>query len=117
RSRRSSLSLLLPPSCSSRSPLALPFFPPRRSSDLGTFVGVCLPRGFDQIAAVLASLKAGAAYVPLDPAYPAERLRFMLVDAPRRSEEHTSELQSLTNLVSRLLLVKNTQRVHDTCTA
>src|SRR5262249_61810121 len=36
------------------------------------------------------------------------------VDA-RRSEEHTSELQSLTNLVCRLLLEKKKQRTHATC--
>ncbi|HEV7401551.1 MAG TPA: amino acid adenylation domain-containing protein [Chthoniobacteraceae bacterium] len=47
----------------------------------GTLVGVCLPRGVDLIVALLAVLKAGAAYVPLDPAYPAERLQFMIEDS------------------------------------
>ncbi|WP_435021128.1 amino acid adenylation domain-containing protein [Tundrisphaera sp. TA3] len=44
-------------------------------------VGICLPRSPGQMVALLATLKAGAAYVPLDPDYPAERLRFMLDDA------------------------------------
>ncbi|MBD2112494.1 MULTISPECIES: non-ribosomal peptide synthetase [Cyanophyceae] len=44
-------------------------------------VGICLERGIGAIAAMLAILKAGGVYVPLDPSYPAERLRFMVEDA------------------------------------
>ncbi|MCH8623107.1 amino acid adenylation domain-containing protein, partial [Undibacterium sp. TS12] len=44
-------------------------------------VGLCLERGADLVVAVLAILKAGGAYLPLDPAYPAERLAYMLNDA------------------------------------
>lgn len=43
-------------------------------------VGLCVERSVDLVVGVLAILKAGAAYVPLDPAYPKERLRFMLED-------------------------------------
>ncbi|WP_420126422.1 non-ribosomal peptide synthase/polyketide synthase [Longimicrobium sp.] len=46
-----------------------------------TRVGICLERGMEMIVAALAVLKAGGGYVPLDPAYPAERLAFMLADA------------------------------------
>ncbi len=47
-------------------------------------VGICLDRSPDLIAAVLGVLKAGAAYLPLDPEYPAERLAFMVQDAGAR---------------------------------
>ena len=47
-------------------------------------VGICLDRSIDTIVSVLAVLKAGAAYAPLDPAYPVDRLAFMLKDAGAR---------------------------------
>ena len=43
-------------------------------------VGVCLDRELALITTLVAILKAGAAYVPLDPSYPAERLAFLLED-------------------------------------
>ncbi len=47
----------------------------------GEKVGVCLERSVDMVVALLAVLKAGAAYVPLDPAYPVVRLNYMHKDA------------------------------------
>lgn len=43
--------------------------------------GICMERSIEAVVAVLAVLKSGAAYLPLDPAYPRERLEFMLGDA------------------------------------
>ena len=50
----------------------------------GDPVGLSLPRSADMVAAVLGIWKAGAAYVPMDPAYPADRLAFYLSDSGAR---------------------------------
>ncbi|MGW7435040.1 amino acid adenylation domain-containing protein [Streptomyces sp. NPDC054849] len=47
----------------------------------GTLVGVCVERGVDAMVALLGVMKSGAAFVPLDPDYPAQRLSMMLADA------------------------------------
>ncbi|MFE5918219.1 amino acid adenylation domain-containing protein [Streptomyces sp. NPDC056468] len=47
----------------------------------GDRVGLLLPRGTDMGIAALAVLRAGAAYVPLDPAHPAARLAYMIADS------------------------------------
>lgn len=47
-------------------------------------VGVCMPRSPDMVAGLLGILKAGAAYLPLDPGYPAERLKYMIADCSAR---------------------------------
>ncbi len=47
----------------------------------GERVGLCLDRNFDPVIAILAVLKTGAAYVPMDPVYPAERVRMIVEDA------------------------------------
>ncbi|MGE5672824.1 MAG: amino acid adenylation domain-containing protein, partial [Mycobacterium leprae] len=54
-----------------------------RRSGLGPYklVGVCMERSPEMLVALLGTLKAGAAYLPIDPAYPPERIAFMLADA------------------------------------
>ncbi|HEX4715067.1 MAG TPA: AMP-binding protein, partial [Ktedonobacteraceae bacterium] len=63
-------------------------------------VALCLERGFPMVIAALAILKAGAAYLPLDPAYPSDRLDFMLRDAKPRlllTQDSLAELLATQN--------------------
>jgi amino acid adenylation domain-containing protein len=62
----------------------------------GSLVGVCLERSFQMLGAVLGVLKAGAAYLPLDPSHPASRLELVLSDA------QVSLLLTQEHLASRL---------------
>ena len=52
-----------------------------RGVKAGALVGLCLDRTPDLLVALLATLKAGAGYVPLDPNFPADRLAYMADDA------------------------------------
>src|SRR5262249_37170678 len=44
-------------------------------------IALCLERGVEMVIAILATLKAGGTYVPLDPAYPSERLEYLVRDS------------------------------------
>ncbi len=50
----------------------------------GERVGLCLERGVDLVVALLGIQKSGAAYVPLDPGFPSDRLGYMLSDSGAR---------------------------------
>jgi len=52
-----------------------------RGAGRGAIVAVCLARGPDLIPALLAVMKTGAAYLPIDPGYPGERVAYMLKDS------------------------------------
>jgi amino acid adenylation domain-containing protein len=69
-------------------------------------VGVCMERSVDLIVALLAVLKAGGAYLPLDPTYPPERLAFMVQDArpscvlgDRKRDDLPFEVEAFSELV------------------
>jgi amino acid adenylation domain-containing protein len=70
-----------------------------RGISQGSLVAICMERSASMLVATLATLKAGAAYVPLDPSFPINRLRFMLEDAEVSlllTEEHLLPLLLLT---------------------
>jgi natural product biosynthesis luciferase-like monooxygenase protein len=52
-----------------------------RNAGPGRLVGIFMRRSIDMVVAMLGTLKSGAAYVPLDPAFPSERLTWMLEDS------------------------------------
>jgi|GEM_PF-3186788 len=60
---------------------------------VGDTVTVCQPRSLHMLVSLLAVLKAGAAYVPVDPNYPAARVQFMLQNANSRYVLTTAALQ------------------------
>ena len=60
----------------------------------GATVGIILDRSVDAILAMLATLKSGAAYLPLDRSYPSERLQHMLTDSGARVLVTASSLRS-----------------------
>ena len=47
----------------------------------GALVSICMERSIEQVVAILATLKAGGAYIPVDPAYPAQRIVHILTDS------------------------------------
>lgn len=71
----------------------------------GQLVGVLLPRSVDLLIAFLGVLRAGAAYVPLDPAYPADRVDYIVDDtALRACVTDASNEGRLAPTVRRILL-------------
>jgi pyochelin synthetase len=66
----------------------------------GDLVAVALPKGWEQPVAVHAVLRAGAAYVPVDSSWPAERIRYVLRDTAARAvvtdEGHVAALSEAT---------------------
>ncbi|ARU63633.1 hypothetical protein CBW65_23405 [Tumebacillus avium] len=63
----------------------------------GNIVAVCMERSPEMVIALLAVLKAGGAYLPLDPEYPQERLQFMLEDSRAGVLLTQSQLQTRFN--------------------
>ncbi|MCH9696798.1 MAG: amino acid adenylation domain-containing protein [Gammaproteobacteria bacterium] len=65
----------------------------------GDYVGLCFERSIDMVVSILAVLKAGMVYVPMEPSLPLQRLEFMAQDSAIKllltNVEDTSRLQSL----------------------
>ncbi len=71
-----------------------------------SLVGVYLDRSFDTVVSLLAILKSGGTYLPLDPKFPEERLAFMLVDSEvSLLLTHSSKRESLPKTTARVVLL------------
>jgi len=68
-------------------------------------VGIALQRGADMLIAVLATHACGAAYVPLDPTYPAERLRLMVTDSGLRTAVAEPDITVLDDVLDGVVVL------------
>ncbi|MGW5860731.1 amino acid adenylation domain-containing protein [Streptomyces sp. NPDC055239] len=76
-----------------------------RGAGPGTRVAVGLPRCTDLVVAMLAVMRTGAAYLPLDPSYPADRIAFMIEDSQPIALVATVETASAMDPQSTLCVV------------
>jgi len=76
----------------------------------GDAVAICLPRSAEMVVALLATLKAGAHYVPLDPEYPADRLAYILEDSNARAVILASSTRDRIPTATRAIVVLDEQR-------
>jgi len=81
-------------------------------------VGICMTRSCEMVISMLAILKAGGTYVPLDIAYPAERLSFIAEDAQlqvllTKGEEVTFEVNQSLNVVDVTAIEDNSARTEN----
>ena len=71
-----------------------------------TLVGACLDRSFDSVISLLAILKSGGTYLPLDPRFPKERLAFMMADSEIAILlTHSSKRETLPETTARVILL------------
>lgn len=87
-----------------------------RGAGRGKRVGVFMDRSPDMIVAMLAIMKAGSAYVPLDPEYPADRLEYMMADAKLTaivSKQKLAKQMPETDVPVVLIDGKNLSAQHD----
>jgi len=76
-------------------------------------IGICLERSIDSVVAILGVLKSGAAYVPFDPEYPPDRLRFLLDDSGVRAiVTQTSLLDRLPDPSPEIVAMDRDEQAH-----
>lgn len=81
-----------------------------------TMVALCIDRSLDMVVAILGILKAGGAYVPVDPAYPTDRIRFIIDDTDAPVLVTQSRLASQFEASSAQLVCMDSDReVLDAC--
>jgi len=73
-----------------------------------SLIALCLDRSLEMVVAIFAILKSGAAYVPIDPSYPQERINYILADTKARLVLTNAHLVNHENLKSMNVLDKST---------
>ncbi|WP_416671486.1 amino acid adenylation domain-containing protein [Egbenema bharatensis] len=93
----------------------------------GMLIGICMERSIEMLVSLFGVLKAGGAYLPLDPTYPPERLAFMLTDSQasvilarqplaERFSEHIAQVIDL-DAVWETIAQQSTRNLQNTVTA
>ncbi len=77
----------------------------------GVLIGLCLPRGLPMLVAALAILKSGAAYVPMDPTYPKDRIAHFIADSACPVIVTDSAMAAMLPASAELLLVDRDARL------
>lgn len=68
-----------------------------------SLVAICINRSFDMLIGILGIIKSGAAYVPIDPSYPTDRIQYILEDS--KSNFIITDLKSSNHLKGKLILL------------
>ncbi|WP_405199930.1 non-ribosomal peptide synthetase [Christiangramia sp. LLG6405-1] len=74
----------------------------RRGLRPNDLMGVCIPRCPEMLVTLIAIMKCGAAYLPMDPEYPEERLEFMLQDSEAKFLMTTNKFSSSLSVVNEI---------------
>src|ERR1700720_1641435 len=72
-----------------------------------SLVGLCVERSVELIVGMIGILKAGAAYVPIDPMYPVERIRFLLEDSGVSLILTSQSMECLSSCVSTVINIRD----------
>lgn len=72
----------------------------------GTIIPVCIERSTSMIVAILGVIKSGAAYVPIDPLYPADRIRYLLEDTGAQLVVGSSKSKQVVEAVKDIEVVE-----------
>jgi amino acid adenylation domain-containing protein/non-ribosomal peptide synthase protein (TIGR01720 family) len=86
----------------------------------GTLVPLCVERSVDMIVGMLGILKAGAGYVPIDPDFPAERVRYMMKDTDARVVVSSNYCAGILPRDETLVIIKldgDREQIHQQSTA
>src|SRR5690606_8208336 len=81
----------------------------------GDIVGILMDRSIEMVVALIATMKSGAAYLPLDPLYPEERIEYMLSDSSAKFVITSEEKRSTSTKSLVFSLTPNRIQLSDEC--